>query len=233
MDLYPAIDLRAGRCVRLLQGDFATETVYDDDPVAVARRFESAGARWIHVVDLDASRGGGSNRVVVELIAKSVGTPVQTGGGVRDDSLLQVGVARVVVGSMAVSDRDATQRLCEANPERVAIGLDHRDGRIMVRGWEDGAGVDLHDAIGWPEFQSAAAFIITNIAVDGMLTGPDLAGYERLVAETSQPVVASGGVGTLDHLRALTQTGVAGVIVGKALYEGRFRVEEAIAACEP
>lgn len=231
MELYPAIDLRRGRCVRLTQGDFQRETVYGDDPVAVARSYEKAGAPWVHVVDLDASRGDGSNRDVVEKIARSVSIPVQTGGGVRDGSLLGAGVRRVVLGSLSMADPDAAQALAAAHPGAVAVGLDHREGQIMVRGWEDGSGVDLFDAIGWPQFAASAAFVVTDISVDGMLSGPALELYRRLVAEASRPIVASGGVGELDHLRALADTGVAGVIVGKALYEGRFTVEEAVAAC--
>lgn len=231
MELYPAIDLRRGRCVRLVQGDFAQETVYGADPVAVARAYEAAGAPWVHVVDLDASRGDGSNRDAVIAVASAVGLPVQSGGGVRDGSLLDLGVARVVLGSMAIADRAATAALIAAHPGRIAVGLDHRDGQVMVRGWEDGAGIEIHDALSWPEFAGAAAFVVTNIDVDGMLVGPDPAEYSALVDAGRGPIVASGGVGTLDHLRALRDTGVAGVIVGKALYEGRFTVEEAVAAC--
>ena len=231
MELYPAIDLRDGRCVRLLQGSFADETVYGDDPIDVAKGYQAAGAQWVHVVDLDASRGSGTNRLVVEAVASALDIPVQTGGGVRDGLLLEAGVERVVLGSMAVDDPKAAAALCEAYPGRVAVGLDHRDGQLMVRGWEQHAGVELFDAIAWPQLGAAACFVVTNIAVDGMLVGPDLEGYRRLVDASPIPVVASGGVGTLDHLRALRATGVAGAIVGKALYEGRFTVEEALAAC--
>ncbi len=232
MDLYPAIDLRDGRCVRLYQGDFDRETVYGEDPVAQARRFADAGAPWVHVVDLDASRGQGSNRPIVTAIAEAVApTPVQTGGGVRDASLLEAGVGRIVLGSLAVADRAAAGALVAARPGQVAIGLDHRDGEIRTRGWEDASGVGLLDAVAWPEFAAAASFVVTNIAKDATLEGPDLEGLAQVVAATTTPVIASGGVGTLDDLRALTSTGVAGVIVGKALYEGRFTIEEALDAC--
>jgi phosphoribosylformimino-5-aminoimidazole carboxamide ribotide isomerase len=231
MDLYPAIDLRNGRCVRLHQGDFAQETVYGDDPVAVAKGFEAAGATWIHVVDLDASRGDGSNVDFVVEIAAAVGIPVQTGGGVRDGSLLERGVERVVLGSIAVNDRNAAGALVERYGPRTAIGLDHRDGELRTRGWEEKGGVELLDAARWPEFRGTGAFVVTDIARDGALQGPDLEGYERLVSLTDVPVVASGGVATLDDLRALRDLGVAGVIVGKALYEGRFTIEEALDAC--
>jgi phosphoribosylformimino-5-aminoimidazole carboxamide ribotide isomerase len=234
MDLYPAIDLRGGRCVRLYQGDFDQETVYGDDPVAQARRFADAGAPWIHVVDLDASRGQGSNREVVTAIAAAVApTPVQTGGGVRDGSLLGAGLHRIVLGSLAVNDRAATGALVAAHPGQVAIGLDHRDGEIRTHGWEEGSGVQLLDAVAWPELTGAASLVVTNIARDATLEGPDVEGLTAVVQATAIPVIASGGVGTLDDLRSLTATGVAGVIVGKALYEGRFTIEEALSACRP
>ena len=232
MELYPAIDLRGGRCVRLHQGDFDRETVYGDDPVGQAKRFAEAGAPWVHVVDLDASRGQGSNREVVTAIAAAIGpVRVQTGGGVRDGSLLGDGVARVVLGSLAVNDRELAGRIVVAHPGRVAIGLDHWDGEIRTRGWEERSGVQLLDAVAWPEFAGAASFVVTNIAKDATLEGPDLDGLAQVVRATTTPVIASGGVGQLDDLRALTNTGVEGVIVGKALYEGRFTIEEALTAC--
>ena len=232
MELYPAIDLRGGRCVRLYQGDFDRETVYGDDPVGQAKRFAAAGAPWVHVVDLDASRGQGSNREVVTAVAAAIGpVRVQTGGGVRDGSLLGDGVARIVLGSLAVNERELAGRIVAAHPGRVAIGLDHWDGEIRTRGWEERSGVQLLDAIGWPEFAGAASFVVTNIAKDATLEGPDVDGLAAAVAATTIPVVASGGVGTLDDLRALAGTGVAGAIVGKALYEGRFTIEEALTAC--
>ena len=231
MLLFPAIDLRGGRCVRLHQGDYAQETVYGDDPVAVAKGFEAAGASWIHVVDLDAARGQGSNRDLVTAVAGAVSIPVQTGGGVRDGAMLDAGIERVVVGSMAVTDRATTADLVAAHPNRVAIGLDHRDGEIRTKGWEQGSGVQLADALAWPEFIGASAFIITNIGRDATMEGPDLEGLHAAVEAAGAPVIASGGVGSLDDIRAVRDVGVAGVIVGKALYEGRFTVEEAVAAC--
>lgn len=232
MDLYPAIDLRGGRCVRLYQGDFGRETVYDDDPRARARAFAEAGAPWIHVVDLDASRGQGTNREVVEAVAAEVAVPVQAGGGVRDASLLEAGVARVVLGTMALTERERAGALARAHPGGVAVGLDHRDGQLRTRGWEQGSGVELLEALAWPELEAAAAFVVTNIALDATMEGPDLAGLARVLEATDVAVIASGGVGSLDHLRAIADTGAAGVIVGKALYEGAFTVEEAVAACD-
>lgn len=233
MILYPAIDLRGGCCVRLRQGSFDDETVYDSDPVAVAASFAEAGARWIHVVDLDAARGQGSNREVVQAIAAAVPVPVQTGGGVRDLSLLDTAVARVVVGSMAIYDSNATVAMLQHGGDRVAIGLDHREGRVATAGWEQTSESRVEDVIAHYEPYGPGAFVITDISRDGMLTGPDVEGLRAAAGQTPIPVIASGGVSSLDDLKALRDTGVAGVIVGKALYEGRFTVEEAIAACGP
>ena len=231
MDLYPAIDLRDGRCVRLTKGDFDRETVYGDDPVAVARRYEEAGAPWVHVVDLDAARRAGSNRALVEAVAAGVSVPVQSGGGVRDAGLLEAGVHRVVVGSAALENPELVDELAAKHPGGVAVGLDHRGGELQWRGWEEPSGRPIGALVERFEDAGVAAFVVTDISRDGMLTGPDVDGLAALVQRTEVPVIASGGVSSLDDLRALTQTGVAGAIVGKALYEGRFTVEEAIAAC--
>jgi phosphoribosylformimino-5-aminoimidazole carboxamide ribotide isomerase len=235
MELFPAIDLRHGRCVRLYQGDFDRETVYGDDPVAVARGFAAAGARWVHVVDLDASRRDGSNRDLVVRVATGAGIAVQTGGGVRDGSLLDAGVQRVVLGSAAVDDPGLVADLAATHPGRVVVGLDHREGEVRTRGWEDGSGRGLHDLVDELSLPGVAAFVVTDISRDGVLAGPDTEGYRTLLAATDVPVVASGGVGTLDHLHELAAVEVdgrrlAGVIVGKALYEGAFTVEQALAA---
>ena len=232
-DLYPAIDLRGGRVVRLHQGDFDQETVYDDDPVAVARSFEAAGAPWIHVVDLDAARRTGSNRDIVVAVARAVTVPVQTGGGVRDASLLDDGVARIVLGSAAIEDPDLVRRLADAYPQRIAVGLDHWDGEIRVRGWEEGSGRRVLDVATELAFPGVAAFVVTDISRDATLVGPDVDGLADLHAATSVPVIASGGVGSLDDLAALRALGLAGAIVGKAIYEGRFGVDEAVLACAP
>jgi phosphoribosylformimino-5-aminoimidazole carboxamide ribotide isomerase len=232
IELYPAIDLRDGKVVRLRQGDYDDQTTYGDDPVAVAVGFAEAGAPWIHVVDLDAARSGSPlNRQVVAAIADAVAgrAMVQTGGGVRSvgdaQSLADAGVARVVMGSAAVAQPSLVALASQVVP--VAVGLDHRAGEVAVHGWTEGSGVQLTDALGW--FPSAAAFVITDIARDGMLSGPDLQGLAAAAAATPVPVIASGGVATLADLAALRAVpGIAGVITGKALYEGRFTVAEAL-----
>jgi phosphoribosylformimino-5-aminoimidazole carboxamide ribotide isomerase len=230
-DLYPAIDLRGGRVVRLHQGDFDQETLYDDDPVAVARSFEAAGAPWIHVVDLDAARRTGSNRDTVVAVARAVSVPVQTGGGVRDASLLDDGVARIVLGSAAIEDPELVPRLADAYPQRVAVGLDHWNGEIKFRGWEEGSGRRLLDVAAELALPGVAAFVVTDISRDGALVGPDVEGLAQFQAATPIPVIASGGVASLDDLAALRSLGLAGVIVGKAIYEGRFGVDEAVLTC--
>jgi phosphoribosylformimino-5-aminoimidazole carboxamide ribotide isomerase len=233
-DLYPAIDIRGGRVVRLRQGEYGEETVYGDDPVAVAESFADAGACWIHVVDLDAAKSGGAvNRPVIARIAAAVDgrARVQSGGGVRTlddvDALFDAGVGRAVMGSAAVRDPGLVSAASVVM--EIAVGLDHRDGELAVDGWIEGSGVRLAEALG--RYPSAAAFVITDIARDGMLAGPDVDGLRRAAAQTDTPIIASGGVGSLDDLSALAAIdGVTGVITGKALYEGRFTVAQALEA---
>ena len=236
MDLYPAVDLRDGRVVRLHQGDYANETVYGRDPVAVARGYEASGAGWIHVVDLDAARGRGSNRALVAAVAGAVGVPVQAGGGVRHvedaDALLDAGVARVVVGTAAFRRPGFVAELCARHPGRVAVDVGVAvDGRVVVQGWQETVDEPFDDALKRFSDSGVEAFVVTSVSQDGTLEGPDLTVLQVALAATDVPIVASGGVGDLDDVRALARLGVAGVIVGRALFEGRFTVESAVAAC--
>jgi phosphoribosylformimino-5-aminoimidazole carboxamide ribotide isomerase len=234
IELYPAIDLLGGRVVRLRQGDYADETVYGDDPVSVARGFAAEGARWVHVVDLDAAKSGDPvNRPVVAAIVDALrGTAtVQTGGGVRTladaRELADIGVGRVVMGSAAVRDPALVAHASEIVP--VAVGLDHRDGEVAVHGWTEGSGLTLDNAYGL--FPTADVFVITDIGRDGMLVGPDLDGLARSAAAAGAPVIASGGVSALADVVALAAIdNLGGIITGKAVYEGRFTVAEAIDA---
>lgn len=231
MDLYPAIDLRGGRVVQLVQGDFDTERVHGDDPVAVALAFEAAGAPWIHTVDLDAARTGEpANRHLVAAIAAAVRIPVQASGGVRSEAaaaeLAEAGVARVVLGTAALEAPELVGRIAARQP--VAAGLDVRGREVVVRGWLEGSGVEWPDAVRRLEGAGVAAFVVTQVRVEGLMGGPDLDGLGELLGSTDAPVIASGGVGSLDDLRALDRLGVAGAIVGTALYEGRFTVEQAV-----
>ena len=233
MHLFPAIDLRDGRCVRLHQGDYGQETVYGDDPVAQAVAFAEAGAGWIHVVDLDAARTGvPENRAVVAAIAE----PVQTGGGVRDraaaEALFDAGVERVVIGTAALTDPDFVRDL--AREHRVAVGLDAKAGEVATDGWLVGSGRTVLDVARSFADAGVDAFVVTDISRDGTLEGPDLVGLRDVVEATPVDVIASGGVGTLDDLRALVAIEaegrrLAGAITGKAIYEGRFTVEEGVA----
>jgi phosphoribosylformimino-5-aminoimidazole carboxamide ribotide isomerase len=241
MELYPAIDIRGGRCVRLVQGDFARETVYGDDPVAVAQGFQSAGTRWIHIVDLDAARTGvPENRSSVEKITGAVhpSVSVQVGGGVRDiaaaESLAAAGVARVVIGTAALENPELVAQVASRMP--VAVGLDVRGREAAVRGWTAGSGIDVVDAVNRFEDAGVAAVIVTQIARDGTLEGPDIEGLALVLGATSIDVIASGGVGSLDDLRALAslEAGgrrLAGAITGRAIYDGRFTVADAMSAC--
>ena len=218
----------------MAQGDFDRETVYGGDAVRVAESFCAQGATWIHVVDLDAARTGDpANRPIVAAIVAAVAgrAAVQTGGGVRtmDDAvaLAGTGVARVVMGSAAVADPALVDRVATVVP--VAVGLDHRAGRLAVHGWTDTADVTVSEAL--TQFPSAEAFVITDIARDGLLGGPDLDGLAAAVAATDRPVIASGGVASIDDVRALAAiAGLHGVISGRALYEGRLTVAEAVDA---
>lgn len=241
MDLYAAIDLRGGQCVRLMEGDFARETVYSPDPTVVAGNFAAGGAPWVHVVDLDAARTGQPvNRPVVRRIVGAVTIPVQVGGGVRSladaEALFDLGVTRVVVGTAAVERPDLVAEMAGRWPGRVAVGLDHRDGEVMVRGWAEPGGRRVLDLIPEVVDAGAASVIVTDIARDGRLVGPDVVGLAGLLEATGAPLVASGGVAGAGDLRLLAGVrakgqGLAGVIVGRALYEGAVTVAEAVAAC--
>jgi phosphoribosylformimino-5-aminoimidazole carboxamide ribotide isomerase len=235
MDLYPAIDIRGGTVVRLLHGDYDQETEYRDDPVAVAREFADAGARWIHVVDLDAARDGGNpNLPIVAAIAAAVAIPVQTGGGVRSlreaTARFDAGVARVVVGSAAVEHPELVDELAAVYAGKIAIGLDARGSDVATHGWTRATGADLVDMARRFDRPGVGALVVTEIGRDGTLTGPDVVQLASVLDAVNVPVIASGGVGTLADLTQLDRR-LAGVIVGRAIYEQRFTVQEAIAAC--
>ena len=225
--VYPAIDLRAGNVVRLRQGDYADETIYGDDPVSVATAFVDAGAQWVHMVDLDAAKGGDAiNRPVIAAVAKALQgrAYVQVGGGVRSvadaEALQALGVQRVVMGSAAVTQSIGVE---------VAVGLDHRGGFLATDGWTSTSSVALSEALHW--YPTATCAVVTDISRDGMLSGSDVEGLRAAGTISPLPLIASGGIGTLDDISALLNiVGVSGVITGKAIYENRFTVQEAIAA---
>jgi phosphoribosylformimino-5-aminoimidazole carboxamide ribotide isomerase len=248
MDLLPAIDLRGGTAVRLTQGDFGREVRYGD-PAALAARYIAAGARWIHVVDLDAARTGVPHERAtlgeIVRLAADASVNVEAGGGIRteDDAaaLLGSGVARVVLGTAALDDPALAARWARRWPGRVAVGLDYRVGpdgvaEAQAQGWLAGSGRALTDLLALWEGEPIGAVVATAVARDGMLSGPDLAGLRALLGATSLPVVASGGVSGAEDLAALARLEasgrtLAGAIVGKAIVEGRLSVEEGLAAC--
>ncbi len=238
MILYPAIDLRGGNCVRLHQGNYDAETVYGDDPVSQALAFVDQGAEWLHVVDLDAAlTGEPTNREVIGAICAASPVPVEVGGGVRSveaaEALFSLGVTRVVIGTAALENPDLVRTV--AATHQVAVGLDARGGEVATHGWTERTGRTVSDLA--EEFADAgvAALVVTEISRDGTLEGPDVEGLSELLAATEIPVIASGGVGTLDHLRTLAGITAAGrrfegAIVGKAIYERAFTVAEALDA---
>lgn len=234
--VYPAIDLRAGNVVRLRQGDYADETIYGDDPVSVATAFANAGAQWVHMVDLDAAKGGDAiNRPVIAAVAKVLQgrAYIQVGGGVRSvadaEALQTLGVQRVVMGSAAVRTPRLVEEVTQRIGVEVAVGLDHREGFLATDGWTSTSSVALSEALHW--YPTATCAVVTDISRDGMLSGSDVEGLRSAGAFSPLPLIASGGIGTLSDISALLNiSGVSGVITGKAIYENRFTVQEAIAA---
>lgn len=243
MDLYPAIDLRGGNVVQLQQGDYDRETVYGTDPVAVARAYDAAGVRWIHVVDLDAARDGtAANLAAIEAICANVRAKVQTGGGVRSvaaaSDRFAAGVARVVVGTAAIEQPEIVDELAATHPGQVAVGLDARGRDVAIRGWAESSGNDLIDTARRFDRPGVGAIVVTDISRDGMLRGPAVEQLRIVLGAVGVPVVASGGISSradLETLAALEVDGrrLAGAITGTAIYEGRFTIEEGIAACSP
>ena len=236
LELLPAIDVKGGKAVRLVQGELAAESQYGD-PREVAREFLAAGAEWIHLVDLDAAFGIGSNASLLEEVIKSVDLRVELSGGIRDDESLRralaTGCERVNLGTAALEDPEWTAKVISEFGDRIAVGLDVRGHTLAARGWTREGG-DLFETLTRLDRDGCARYIVTDVAKDGTLTGPNLELLREVCAATSKPVVASGGVSTLADLEAiksLTSIGVEGAIVGKALYAGAFTLEEAIAMC--
>ena len=238
--LFPAIDLRGGKCVRLYQGDYEQETVYGDDPVARADGFVAEGAAVLHVVDLDAARTGEPiNRGVIAAICESSSVPVQVGGGVRDraaaEALFDVGVARVVIGTAALERPELVGQLI-AGGAAVAVGIDARGDEVATHGWTERTGRTTGEVARQFADIGVGALIVTEIGRDGTMEGPDVNGLSTLLDTTETAVIASGGVGSVEHLRTLAtldQGGrrLGGVIVGRAIYEGAFSLSEALVAC--
>lgn len=239
MILYPAIDILDGKAVRLAQGEYDRETIYDDDPVDAARRWAEGGAGYLHVVDLDGARAGRPvNLKAIGSIAEAVECPVEVGGGLRDEAavaeILAAGASRVVIGTAAVRDPEFLGAVLAGHgPARVVVSVDARAGEVSLAGWTESSGADVADVVAGLTGRGVERFLFTPIEVDGMMTGPNLPELRRVAAATEAGVIASGGVGELGHLKELAESApanVEGVIVGRALYEGRFTVPEAIRA---
>ncbi len=240
MEIWPAIDLRHGRCVRLKQGDYARETVYGEDPAAMAKYWVERGARRLHLVDLDAARNEPSeaNRNAIVAILEAVDVPCQLGGGVRDDgairSLIQLGLHRLIVGSAALKNPAWFASACDRYPDRLAAGIDARDGMVATDGWLETSQTsatelarDLRNRT-----SSISAIIYTDIARDGMMAGPNIEALQLMEQATDIPVIASGGVTTIEDVRTLTAAGTYAAIIGRSLYEGTIDLAEATSIAE-
>jgi len=240
VQIIPAIDIRAGKCVRLLQGRVDQQTVYGNNPVAMAQRWVDAGAPLLHVVDLDGAFAGRlQNFAVIQQIVQAVTVPVQVGGGLRDlatiQTALEAGVSRVVLGTVALEQWDLLVAATAHFPGQICVGIDSQNGQVAVRGWQTVSPVETLAFARQVATTGVAAIIYTDIARDGMLQGPNLSGIAALAQHVTVPVIASGGVSQVDDLRrlaALQPLGVTGVIVGKALYEGRFDYQQACATIQ-
>ncbi len=235
MRIYPAIDIKDGKCVRLLQGRFSDVTVYGDDPAAMAKKWESMGGEFIHVVDLDgALRGHSVNADIIRKICQSVNVPVQTGGGIRTmediETKLACGINRVIIGTKAVSDSEFVKKAVDTYGEKIVIGIDAKNGMVAVEGWEKTSDFTAVEFAKKMTDIGVKTIVYTDIATDGTLAGPNTAAMAEMVKSVSADIIASGGVGNIEHIKALIPTGVEGVIVGRALYTGNVDLREAVAA---
>ncbi|MFW2389871.1 MAG: 1-(5-phosphoribosyl)-5-[(5-phosphoribosylamino)methylideneamino]imidazole-4-carboxamide isomerase [Polyangiales bacterium] len=237
MELIPAIDLLDGKVVRLHQGKYEEVTVYDDDPVGMARRFEEQGAQRLHVVDLEGARRGRPAHVpTIQGILRETNLRVQIGGGVRNEDVaaqwMDAGAARVVLGTVVIKEPDVARTICDRYPKGVVMALDARDGKIAVEGWQEQSEQDVIELAERVDDWNIGAILFTNIHKDGTREGPDVEGTAHLQSHVDTTVIASGGIGSLDHLRALSAAGVRSSVCGRALYSGAFTLSEAFAALE-
>jgi phosphoribosylformimino-5-aminoimidazole carboxamide ribotide isomerase len=235
--MYPAIDLKDGQCVRLLKGEFDKKTVYSENPLETALLWQESGADFLHIVDLDGARSGeGKNRKVIKEIARKVNMKVQTGGGIRTmediSSLLEEGVARVILGTAAVKNFALVEEAVKKYGDRIAVGIDAKDGFAATDGWEKVSELRAVDFAKKVEAVGVKTIIYTDIATDGALCGPNVEAMREMVENTSLDVIASGGVSSLDDIKALLKTGVEGAITGRAIYTGSLDLKEAVNLCK-
>ncbi len=233
MRIYPAIDIKDGKCVRLLKGQFDNVTVYGDNPTEMAKKWESLGGEFIHVVDLDGAKNGhGVNAEIISEICKTVSIPVQTGGGIRtmDDieKKLFCGVNRIIIGTSAVRDADFVRMAVEKYGDKIVVGIDAKDGMVAVEGWEEVSEFGAVEFAKKMELLGVKTVIYTDIATDGTLMGPNVQAMREMVENTNMDIIASGGIGNIEHIKSLIPTGVEGVIVGKALYTDSVNLSDAV-----
>lgn len=233
MIIYPAVDIKGGKCVRLRQGRYDDMTVFGDDPMEMALKWQNAGARYLHTVDLDGARGGSSaNRAIIGQIAKRLSIPVQTGGGIRTITdireVLSLGVARVILGTSAVRNPELVKEAVAEFGDKIAVGIDAKDGMVAIEGWEEVSSFKAVDFALKMQSLGVKTIIYTDIATDGMLAGPNLNAMKEMNDAVSMDVIASGGVGSIADLESLRAVGVAGAITGKAIYTGAIDLAEAL-----
>ena len=237
MQIWPAIDLRGGKCVRLRQGDYQQETVFADDPAAVARQFADAGACHLHIVDLEGAREGlPVNLPGVQAILDAIDIECELGGGIRDEQsvceLLEFGLTRLVIGTSAITDPDGFRQMCRKYPGKLVLGIDARDGRVATDGWQQTSDLGAIELARQFVNEPLAAIIYTDIATDGMLSGPNITAMALMQDAVHLPVIASGGVTTANDVAQLASAGLAGCIIGRALYVGTLKLEDALRAAQ-
>ncbi len=233
MMIYPAIDIKDGQCVRLFKGQFSDVTVYGDSPAEMAKKWESLGGEYIHVVDLDgALKGHGVNAEKIKEICNSVNVPVQTGGGIRTmediEAKLECGIDRVIIGTKAVADSDFVKRAVDKYGQKIVIGIDAKDGMVAIEGWEKTSDFTAVEFAKKMVSIGVQTIVYTDIATDGTLAGPNVDAMAEMTKAVDADIIASGGIGSLEHIKSLVPTGVEGVIVGKALYTGKVNLTEAV-----
>ncbi|WP_018591159.1 1-(5-phosphoribosyl)-5-[(5-phosphoribosylamino)methylideneamino]imidazole-4-carboxamide isomerase [Terrisporobacter glycolicus] len=236
MIIFPAIDIKDNKCVRLLQGDFNKVNIYGDDPSQMAKKWEEKGAEFIHIVSLNgARREGNINDDSIKKIIQSVKIPIQIGGGVRDEKriedLLDMGVNRVIIGSMAVKNKELLKDLVKKYKEKIVVSIDAKNGKVAIEGWEEVSSLDSIDLCKELEEIGVKTIVYTDISKDGMMIGPNFNIYEKLSKETSLDIIASGGVTTLEDVKKLNLMNLYGAIIGKSLYENKIELEEALSLC--
>lgn len=236
MIIFPAIDIKDNKCVRLLQGDFNKVNIYGDNPSEMAKKWEEKGAEFIHIVSLNGARGEGNiNDDSIKKIIKSVKIPIQIGGGVRDEKrikdLLDMGVNRVIIGSMAVKNKELLKDLVKKYKEKIVVSIDAKNGKVAIEGWEEISSLDSIELCKELEEIGVKTIVYTDISKDGMMIGPNFHIYEKLSKETSLDIIASGGVTTLEDVKKLKLMNLYGAIIGKSLYENKIELKEALSLC--